>query len=150
MNKKENIVEEKVEEIKEVVVEKDEELDEEIEVVVEPKKFKLKRKKYLASNGNEYYSFIVSGTVVKDGESRDVKASFVPKDKGGFPLMDILFGNKKSVDLIVKRESMVSSGKRTYYNTYTARDIDSNGEIWDISVKPQNVSDAEIMKMLLK
>ena len=146
-NKKENI-EEKVEELK-VVVENEEELDEEIEVV-EPKKFKLKRKKYLASNGNEYFSFIVTGTVVKDGASREVKASFIPKDKGGYPLMDILFGNKKSVDLIIKRESMVSNGKRNYYYTYTARDIDSNGEIWDISVKPQNVSDAEIMKMLLK
>ena len=123
-----------------------ENMEEEIEIT-KPNIFKLKQKGFMGRDGNVYYGYIVD--VVLRG--RDMKVDFVPKDKGGYEVLELVFNGKKTVDLYVTEDTMVdSTGKKTRFKVYTARSIDENGEIFEINVKPDKDSDKSIIENVLR
>lgn len=109
-------------------------------------KFYVEREKFVATDGNEYNSYFLRGSV----RGRDVKVDFSPKDSGGYEVLDIVFGSDDKAELIVKREENTdSAGRKTRYTSYLLRTSDNDG-VYDCSVKPARDSDKSLLRMILR
>ena len=98
----------------------------------------LERETYTGRDGKEYYGYIVRGVL----RGREVKADIVPKDIGGYELLDILFDGDGEVVLTVTDEEKVDNfGNKTRYKTYAAETTDENGTLLTCDVKPKQSSD---------
>ena len=98
----------------------------------------LERETYTGRDGNEYFGYIVRGVL----RGREVKADIVPKDIGGYELLDILFDGEGEVLLTVTDEEKVDSfGNKTRYKSYVAETIDEDGTPLVCEVKPKESSD---------
>ena len=49
-------------------------------------------------NGRTFFSYFIKGNI----RGKDVKVAVVPPDKGGYTVLDIVFGNEMSAELILK------------------------------------------------
>ncbi len=106
----------------------------------------LERESFKGSDGRDFWSYFVSGKV----RNRNVKVDFIPKDKGGYEPLDIIFDVTKKAELILGEEEMTSdSGKVTKYLTYKAHAVDNDGIVYECSVKPSKDSDKALFNMLL-
>lgn len=47
-------------------------------------------------NGKTFYSYFIKGTV----RGKDVRVLITPPDKGGYAVLDIVFGNQNSAELV--------------------------------------------------
>ena len=110
----------------------------------------VERVKNVAKDGKEYWNYITKGKAL----GRDIRVDFMPKDKGGYEVLDILFSLQDKAKLVVGEESSTDvNGKTTRYKTYTLQVVDENDEdktIYDSSVKPSRDSDKALLNMLLK
>lgn len=98
----------------------------------------LERETYTGRDGNEYYGYIVRGVL----RGREVKADIVPKDIGGYELLDILFDGDGEVMLTVSDEEKVDNfGNKMRYKSYAAETIDEDGTPLVCDVKPKQSSD---------
>lgn len=108
------------------------------QIVVERETFKMGEK--------EFYSYFVKGNV----RGKDVKAGVVPPDKGGYVVLDIVFGNAMSAELTVKPfEIKDDNGNVIKGNTYSVKSVDENGKVYECTVKPARASDKTLLTMLL-
>ncbi|MDE6867641.1 MAG: hypothetical protein K2J83_00650 [Clostridia bacterium] len=99
-------------------------------------------------DGNTYFSHVVKGKI----RGKDVKATVVPHDVGGYAILDIVFGEKPTAELVLKPyEIKDEKTKRTVKgNTYAVRSADeATGEIYECPVKPFRNSDKTILTMLI-
>ena len=97
--------------------------------------------------GKVYYSYFIKGTI----RGRDVRAAVVPPDKGGYAVLDIVFGNAMAAELVVKPfEIKGEDGKVVSGNTFAVVSYDENGEVYECAVKPSRASDKAILNMLIK
>ena len=96
---------------------------------------------------NTYFSYFIKGKV----RGKDVKATVVPHDVGGYAVLDIVFGEAMEAELVLKPyEIKDEKTKKTVKgNTYAVRSVDENGEIYECPVKPFRSSDKTILNMLL-
>ncbi len=94
-----------------------------------------------------YFSYFIKGKV----RGKDVKATVVPHDVGGYAVLDIVFGEAMEAELVLKPyEIKDEKTKKTVKgNTYAVRSVDENGEIYECPVKPFRSSDKTILNMLL-
>ncbi len=94
-----------------------------------------------------YFSYFIKGKV----RGKDVKATVVPHDVGGYAVLDIVFGEAMEAELLLKPyEIKDEKTKKTVKgNTYAVRSVDENGEIYECPVKPFRSSDKTILNMLL-
>ena len=99
-------------------------------------------------NGKEYFSYFVKGNV----RGKDVKASVMPLDIGGYTVLDIVFGSDMKAELVLnpyeikdEKTGAVMSG-----NTYSVRSVDENGETYECRVKPSKNSDKSLLNMILR
>ena len=94
-----------------------------------------------------YFSYFIKGKV----RGKDVKATVVPHDAGGYAVLDIVFGEAMEAELVLKPyEIKDEKTKKTVKgNTYAVRSVDENGEIYECPVKPFRSSDKTILNMLL-
>ena len=99
-------------------------------------------------NGKQYFSYFVKGNV----RGKDVKASVMPLDIGGYTVLDIVFGNEIKAELVLnpyeikdEKTGTVMSG-----NTYSVRSVDENGEIYECRIKPAKNSDKSLLNMILR
>ena len=94
-----------------------------------------------------YFSYFIKGKV----RGKDVKATVVPHDVGGYAVLDIVFGEAMEAELVLKPyEIKDEKTKKTVKgNTYAVRSVDENGEIYECHVKPFRSSDKTILNMLL-
>lgn len=110
----------------------------------------VERVKNIAKDGREYWNYMTKGKAL----GRDIRVDFMPKDKGGYEVLDILFSLQDKARLIVGEESSTDvNGKTTKYKTYTLQVVDENDEektVYDCSVKPSRDSDKALLNMLLK
>ena len=118
--------------------------------VIETKEFVLKlfveREKFQAKNGQEYWGYFLRGDV----RGRAVKVDFIPKDKGGYEPLDIVFTVAPKAELIMTEEVMKDNdGNKTKYTTYKVRTVDDLGEL-ECGVKPARDSDKALLTMLIK
>lgn len=105
----------------------------------------VERSKWVGSDGNEYWGYALNGQV----RGRDVKVDFIPKDKGGYEPLDIVFSIKENAELIMTTETMTdASGKKTSYVSYKVRNEDELGAL-ECGVKPARDSDKALLTMII-
>lgn len=99
-------------------------------------------------NDKVYFSYFIKGQV----RGKDVKVAIIPPDKGGYSVLDIVFGNQDNAELTIKPFEIKdeATGKIISGNSYGVKTIDENGEIYECSVKPFRSSDKMLLNMLLK
>ena len=98
-------------------------------------------------NEKTYYSYYIKGIV----RNTEVKISVIPPDKGGYTVLDIVFGEAMQAELILKPyEIKDDSGNVLKGNTYAVRTVDEDGEIYECAIKPSRVSDKALLNMLLR
>lgn len=102
-------------------------------------------KQLMTQDNRPYFAYIVYGIV----KGKLKKADFVPKDKGGYDPLDILFEISPQAELIVSEEEMKDDdGKKTKYTSYKARVIDEDGDVYECGIKPQRDSDKALLKFI--
>lgn len=98
-----------------------------------------------------YFSYFIKGNV----RGKDIKVAIAPPnyetDKGGYAVLDIVFGNEMSADLIINPYEIKDnkSGKVISGNSYLVRTTDENGKVYECAVKPFRSSDKALLNMLL-
>lgn len=97
---------------------------------------------------NVYRTKKYKGTV----RGKDVKVAVIPPDKGGYTVLDIVFGNENKADLFLTPYEMKdeATGKIIKGNTYGIRTVDENGEVYECKVKPFRDSDKTLLNILLR
>ena len=90
--------------------------------------------------------------IEKTFNGKEVKVAVVPPDKGGYAVLDIVFGNEMSAELVVNPFEIKddATGKVITGNTYLARTVDENGEIYECRIKPSKNSDKALLNMILR
>ena len=98
--------------------------------------------------GKVYYSYFIKGTI----RGRDVRASVVPPDKGGYTVLDIVFGSAMAAELVVKPFEIKddATGKVISGNSYAVKSYDEYGVEYECAIKPFRASDKALLNMLLK
>lgn len=99
-------------------------------------------------DGNTYFSYFIQGEI----RGKHVKASVIPPDKGGYTVLDIVFGNAMACELAVKPFEIKddATGKVISGNTFAVISYDENGETYECAIKPSRASDKAILNMLIK
>ena len=99
-------------------------------------------------NGKTYFSYFIKGNI----RGKDVKVAIVPPDKGGYTVLDIVFGNAMAAELGVKPFEIKddATGKVVSGNTYSVISYDENGEVYECGIKPFRASDKALLNMLLR
>lgn len=109
-------------------------------------KIKVGRDTY-EKNGKTYFSYFIRGNV----RGKDVRAAVIPPDRGGYTVLDIVFGDAMEAELVVTPFEMKdeTSGRIISGNTYAVRSVDENGEVYECKIKPSRASDKALIGMLL-
>lgn len=99
-------------------------------------------------DGNTYFSYFIKGKI----RGKDVRILVSPPDKGGFTVLDIVFGNEMQADLVVNPYEIKdeASGNVIKGNTYAVHSVDENGEVYECTIKPFRQSDKALLNMLIK
>jgi hypothetical protein len=79
----------------------------------------------------------------------ETKADFIPKDPGGYALLEIIFNGEKSVELQVVKNKFNIDGREIESTKYFATSVDEDGQVYQLEVVPRKDSDKATMKMLL-
>ena len=99
-------------------------------------------------NGRTFFSYFIKGNI----RGKDVKVAVVPPDRGGYTVLDIVFGDQMAAQLVAKPFEIKddATGKIIAGNTYSVQTVDENGEIYECAVKPYRNSDKSMLNMLLR
>lgn len=99
-------------------------------------------------NDRTYFSYFIKGKL----RGKEVKVAVVPPDKGGYAVLDIVFGNEMKAELVVNPFEIKdeATGRVITGNTYLVRTADENGEVYECNVKPYRNSDKTLLNMLIK
>jgi hypothetical protein len=99
-------------------------------------------------DGKTYFSYFVKGSV----RGKDVRVALVPPDKGGYAVLDIVFGGEMDAQLVLKPYEIKdeATGKVLKGNSYAVRTVDTNGDEYECAIKPYRNSDKALLHMLLK
>ena len=81
-------------------------------------------------NGKTCYSYFVKGTV----RGKEVKAQLIPQDNGGYVILDIVFDNADTAELVIGSISITND----------------KGEVYECPVKAARKSDKTKLAMLLR
>ena len=116
---------------------------------MENKKIMVERETFESNRDNRtYFSYFVRGQI----RGKDVKVLLVAPDKGGYAVLDIVFGDAMEAELVltpyeIKDEAM---GRVMKGNTYSARTVDEEtGQVYECKVKLYRDSDKNLMRMIL-
>lgn len=99
-------------------------------------------------NGKNYFTYFIRGKI----RDKDVRVAMVPPDRGGYAVLDIVFGNDNQVPLTttpfeIKDEA---TGRVFKGNTYSVVTTDDAGNNFECKIKPFRNSDKMLLNMLLK
>lgn len=99
-------------------------------------------------DGKTYFSYFIKGKV----RGKEVKVAIVPPDKGGYTVLDIVFGAEMQAELTLTPYEIKddSTGRVIKGNTYGVMSVDENGEIYECKIKPYRDSDKTLLNMLLR
>ena len=98
-------------------------------------------------DGKSYFSYFIKGQI----RGREVRVSLAPPDRGGYSVLDIVFGDSMSAELILKPYEIKdeASGRVIKGNSYAVRSVDTDGTEYECTVKPFRSSDKALLNMLL-
>ena len=98
-------------------------------------------------NEKTYFSYFIKGVV----RGKEVRVLITPPDKGGYTVLDIVFGNEMAAELtLTPYEIKDEKGKVMKGNTYGVRSVDEDGQIYECKIKPFRDSDKALLNMLLR
>ena len=99
-------------------------------------------------NGKTYFSYFIKGVV----RGKEIRVQVMPPDKGGYTVLDIVFGDAMKAELTVTPFEMKdeASGRVISGNTFGVRSKDENGDIYECKIKPARPSDKSLLTMLLR
>ena len=98
-------------------------------------------------DGKTYFSYFIKGNV----RGKDVKVAIIPPDKGGYTVLDIVFGEAMQAELkITPFEIKGEDGNVIKGNTYAVFTKDEDGEVYECSIKPFRNSDKALLNMLIR
>lgn len=98
-------------------------------------------------NGKTCYSYFVKGTV----RGKEIKAQFIPQDAGGYVILDIVFGDKDTAELVIGSVSITNDkGKTDTFPTYTVKNVGDDGEVYECPVKAARKTDKTKLTMLMR
>lgn len=99
-------------------------------------------------NEKTYYSYFIKGVI----RNKEVKVAVIPPDKGGYAVLDIVFGNEMSAELVANPFEIKDevTGKVISGNSYLVRTVDDNGEIYECNIKPYRNSDKSLLNMIMR
>lgn len=99
-------------------------------------------------NGKTYFSYFIKGNV----RGKAIKVAIIPPDKGGYTVLDIVFGNEMAAELLVKPFEIKddATGKVISGNTFAVQSYDENGEVYECAIKPFRASDKALLNMLIR
>ena len=88
---------------------------------------KVERDTY-EKDGKTYYSYFIKGNI----RGRDIRVLIVPPDKGGYTVLDIVFGEEMEAELVLNPYEIKdeSTGKVIKGNSYAVRTVDEDGEVY--------------------
>lgn len=110
------------------------------------KEFFIEKEPY-TKGGKSFNSHVVKGTLL----GKEVKATLVPPDPGGYQLLEVIIGDKAKYPLTVTPFSMTTeSGDVISGNTYSVEATDADGTVYSIKLQPLKKSDKAILKALIK
>lgn len=103
-------------------------------------------------DGNTYYGYFIRGNV----RGKDVRVLIVPPDKGGYTVLDVVFGEEMAAELVLKPYEIkdeatgrVISGN-SYAVRYAVRSVDEDGVVYEFPIKPYRQSDKALLQMLVR
>lgn len=98
-------------------------------------------------NSKTFFSYFIKGTV----RGKEIRIAVVPPDKGGYTVLDIVFGEQMAAELIAKPFEIKddATGKVISGNTYAVQTVDEDGTVYECSIKPFRSSDKTLLNMLL-
>lgn len=107
---------------------------------------KVERDTY-EKDGKTYYLYFIKGNI----RGRDIRVLIVPPDKGGYTVLDIVFGEEMEAELVLNPYEIKdeSTGKVIKGNSYAVRTVDEEGEVYECAIKPFRASDKALLNMLL-
>ena len=99
-------------------------------------------------NGKTFFSYFIKGSI----RGKQVRVAVVPPDKGGYTVLDIVFGDQMTAELVTKPFEIKdeTTGKVLAGNSYEVQTTDENGEVYQCKVKPVRASDKALLNMLLR
>ncbi len=111
------------------------------------KKIMVERETY-EKEGKIFYTYFIKGIV----RGKEVRIAVTPPDKGGFTVLDIVFGNEMKADLITKPYEIKddATGNVIKGNTYSVQSVDENGDVYECPIKPFMASDKSLLSMLMR
>lgn len=100
------------------------------------------------TNGKEYFSYFIKGVV----RGKEVKVALTPPDKGGYTVLDIVFGDSMQAEFSVKPFEIKDekTGRVVSGNTYSVIGYDEDGQVYECAIKPFRSSDKSLLAMLLR
>ena len=101
--------------------------------------------------GKTYSEYFICGNI----RGRDVKIKIAPPDKhdkGGYTVLDIVFGNEDKADFIAEPFEFTNGEGKTVSGTrFLVRTVDKEtGEVYESAVKPARNSDKTLLAMLMR
>jgi len=98
--------------------------------------------------GKEYFSYQVMGQV----RGKDVRIKLVPPDKGGYRVLDLVFGEANEIPLSLKPYEIKDpkTGRTTKGNTYFVTSTGEDGITMKGALKPYAASDKDLLEILVK
>ena len=113
----------------------------------EAKKIMVEREPF-QKDGKNYFSYFIKGTV----RGKDIRVLITPPDKGGWQVLDIVFGDANEAELELKPYEMKNeaTGEVIKGNSFAVKSVDENGEVYECKIKPLRSSDKMLLNMLIK
>ncbi len=98
-------------------------------------------------NGKSYFTYFIKGEV----RGKQVRLAVIPPDNGGYVVLDIVFDNAMSAELVLKPYEIKDekSGNVVKGNSYAVVSVDEDGKIYECPIKPFRSSDKSLLNMLL-
>lgn len=133
---------------KENVELKEKEIEEKVEETKIELEMTVSRSKYTAKDGDERYSYFVSG----DLRGKDVKANLIPTDIGGYEIIELIFLTDETAKLRMIKTKMSDQLTKQIneITSYEMFNFDESGDEIVCKVKPWQSSDKYILDMLNK
>ncbi len=98
-------------------------------------------------NGKSYFTYFIKGEV----RGKQVRLAVVPPDNGGYVVLDIVFDNAMSAELVLKPYEIKDekTGNVVKGNSYAVVSVDEDGKVYECPIKPFRSSDKSLLNMLL-
>ena len=113
---------------------------------MEDKKILVERETY-EKDGKKFFSYFIKGNV----RGKDIRVLIVPPDYGGYAVLDIVFGEAMSAQLMLVPYEIrdEKTGKVSKGNSYAVHSEDEDGTVYECKIMPLRKSDKDLLQMLL-